>query len=373
MENNEYSDYRKETEPIRPAAPANHFANEPKPQPEKRRMNFWSCCSVVCVAIVLMITLTTCGLFTLIGKGFESAMESTDSEDEYDILKNAKHLQGPSDAEKIIAVINVKGIILSDSKSSYDNANAAKICKLIRIADREPRVAAILLYLDTPGGEVTASDEIWNAVKKANKPVVAYMGSMAASGGYYIASGADKIVAHRTTLTGSIGVIIQTWNYHVLINRLGIEPQVYTSGKMKAMLHGGRKTSAEEKSIVQELVMSSYREFLKVVADGRKIPYEKLINSPLTDGRILDGKQALAAGLVDMNGYFDDAVREAEKMGKASPDTTKVLLMKPQTNFMDILMEFSTSVGKPSVKVDLPGSSSFQLTPGKAYYLPVNQ
>ena len=119
--------------------------------------------------------------------------------------------------------------------------------------------------------------------------------------------------------------------------------------------------------------MSSYREFLKVVSDGRKIPYEKLVNSPLTDGRILDGKQALAAGLVDMNGYFDDAVREAEKMGKAAPGSTKVVLLKPHTDFMDMLMEFSTSVSKPNVKVDLPGSSRFQLTPGKAYYLPVNQ
>lgn len=366
MENNEYSDYRKETEPIRPT-----IVNEPKP--EKRRMNIWSCCSVVCIAIVLIFMLTTCGGFVLIGKGIEAAIESADFEKEDNILKNAKHLQGPSDAEKMIAVINVKGIILSDTKSSYDNANSAKICKLIRIADRDPQVAAILLYLDTPGGEVTASDEIWNAVKKAKKPVVAYMGSMAASGGYYIASGADKIVAHRTTLTGSIGVIIETWNYHVLINRLGIEPQTYTSGKMKAMLHGGKKTSDEEKNIVQELVMSSYREFLKVVADGRKIPYEKLVNSPLTDGRILDGKQALAAGLVDRNGYFDDAVQEAEILGKVAPGSAKVVLMKPQTDFMDMLLEFSTSVGNPSVKVDLPGSSSFQLTPGKAYYLPVNQ
>ena len=111
----------------------------------------------------------------------------------------------------------------------------------------------------------------------------------------------------------------------------------------------------------------------KVVADGRKIPYEKLVNSPLTDGRILDGKQALAAGLVDRNGYFDDAVQEAEILGKVAPGSAKVVLMKPQTDFMDMLLEFSTSVGKPSVKVDLPGSSSFQLTPGKAYYLPVNQ
>jgi protease-4 len=309
----------------------------------------------------------------LIGEGVKAAIESANSEEEDDVIDNAKHLQGPSDANRMTAVINVKGVILSDTNSSYENANSAKICKLIRIADNDSRVAAILLYLDTPGGEVTASDEIWNAVKRAKKPVVAYMGSMAASGGYYIASGADKIVAHRTTLTGSIGVIIETWNYHVLINRLGIEPQVYTSGKMKAMLHGGRKTSNEEKNIVQELVMSSYREFLKVVSDGRKIPYEKLVNSPLTDGRILDGKQALAAGLVDMNGYFDDAVREAEKMGKAAPGSTKVVLLKSHTDFMDMLMEFSTSVSKPNVKVDLPGSSRFQLTPGKAYYLPVNQ
>lgn len=367
MENTDYSDYKKEAAP-----PA--IQNTPEPQHKKERpgMNFWSCCSVFGFGFMIVIAVLLYSCFSLVETGIHAAMNAEDME-EGDAFENAKLIQGPANSNRIIAVINVKGVILSGSNSSYENANSAKICKLIKTADRDHRVAAILIYLDTPGGEVTASDEIWHALKKAKKPVVAYMGSMATSGGYYIAAGADKIVAHRTTLTGSIGVIISAWNYHTLIQRIGVESQIYTSGKMKAMLHGGKATSAEEKKIIQNLVMSSYQEFVRVVADGRKIPYESLINTPLTDGRVLDGKQALAAGLVDRNGYFEDAVAEAEMLAKIPVNSAKVLLMKPQNNFMDFLMELHSSVGNPQVKVNLPGSSEFHLTPGKAYYLPAQQ
>lgn len=369
MNNNEFSDYKKE--PVPPASLKNEDTGKKNTGNGKYTMNMWSCCSIFGIGLVILLSILIYSFFSLVETGISAAMKSTAAPEEEDVFENAKHLQGPQNARKIIAVINVKGIILSEANSSFENANSGKICKLIKAADRNPHVAAILIYLDTPGGEVTASDEIWYALKTARKPVVAYMGSMATSGGYYIAAGADRIVSHRTTITGSIGVIIESWNYHVLINRLGIESQIYTSGKMKAMLHGGKATSKEEKEIVQGLVMSSYQEFVRVVADGRKIPYEKLINTPLTDGRVLTGKQALAAGLVDRNGYFGDAVQEAEKLAKLPANSAKVLLLKPNVNFMDFLMEFRSSVGNPKVKVNLPGSSEFRLTPGKAYYLPV--
>lgn len=366
MDNNEYSDYKKEA-----TLPSSRNENgSGKNGTGKYTMNMWSCCSIFGIGFMIVLAISIYSLFSLVETGINAAM-SAETADEENVFENAKHIQGPENAGRIIAVINVKGIILSDANSSFENANSGKICKLIKAADKNPQVAAILIYLDTPGGEVTASDEIWHALKKTRKPVVAYMGSMATSGGYYIAAGADRIVAHRTTLTGSIGVIIESWNYHVLIRRLGIESQIYTSGKMKAMLHGGKETTQEEKNIINGLVMSSYQEFVRVVADGRKIPYNKLINTPLTDGRVLTGKQALAAGLVDRNGYFEDAVREAEALAKIPANSAKVLLLRPNTSFMDFLMEFRSSVENPKVKVELPGSNEFRLTPGKAYYLPV--
>src|SRR6185436_8894010 len=133
-------------------------------------------------------------------------------------------------------------------------------------AREDSRVKAIVLEIDSPGGEVTASDEIYSAVVKtrARKPVVVYMNSLAASGGYYVACGGKYLMANETTITGSIGVIIQTLNYEQLFNKIGLTSIVFKSGKFKDMLNGARPVSQEERDFVQSFVMKTYEKFLGI-------------------------------------------------------------------------------------------------------------
>lgn len=276
--------------------------------------------------------------------------------------------------ENVIAVIDVKGVIVSES-NVFDTelASAKRICKQIRKAEKDPAVKAILIRLNTPGGEVTASDTVWHTMRSCRKPVVAYIDSMAASGGYYIAVGAKKIVAHRQALTGSIGVIISTWNAHQLLDFIGVEPVLYTSGKMKGMLHPGKESSPEEQQLVQKLVMNSYEDFVNVIAESRQIPAEQIRNTEIGDGRILDSKQALAAKLIDQLGYFEDAVKAAEELAGLSHGAGNVVDYTNKASFKEIFEEFNGFVSQPEVRITVPGangSHSFRPEPWKAYYLP---
>src|SRR4030081_3580480 len=155
----------------------------------------------------------------------------------------------------------------------------------------DDRVKAVVLEIDSPGGEVTASDTIYNAVVKtrARKPVVVYMDSLAASGGYYVSCGGKYLMANETTITGSIGVIIQTLNYEQLFNKVGLASVVFKSGKFKDLLNGARPMTPEEREFVQNFVMNTYDKFLGIVANERNLSANSLRNG-LADGRILSGK-----------------------------------------------------------------------------------
>src|SRR4029079_19693247 len=176
----------------------------------------------------------------------------------------------------------------------------------------------IVLEIDSPGGEVTASDVIYNSVVKARakKPVVVYMDSLAASGGYYVACGGKYLMANETTITGSIGVIIQTLNYKQLFNKIGLASVVLSSGKFKDMLKGARPVSPEERDYVQSFVMKSYDKFLGIVARERNVPADGLRNT-VADGRILSGKDALEDKLIDGLGQIEDAFAKARQLGNA--------------------------------------------------------
>src|SRR5213076_3018424 len=193
------------------------------------------------------------------------------------------------------------------------------------------RVKAIVLEIDSPGGEVTAADQIYNAVTKsrARKPVVIYMDSLAASGGYYIACGGKYLMANETTITGSIGVIIQTLNYEQLFNKVGLASVVFKSGKFKDMLNGARPITSEERDLVQSFIMKTYDKFLCIVAKERKLPPDLLRNT-IADGRILSGKEAFENKLIDGLGELDDAFRKAKELGNA-PDAKVVKYGPPFT------------------------------------------
>ena len=188
----------------------------------------------------------------------------------------------------------------------------------------DSRVKAIVLEIDSPGGEVTASDAIYSAVVKARdrKPVVVYMESLAASGGYYVSCGGKFLMANETTITGSIGVIIQTLNYEQLFNKVGLASVVFKSGKFKDMLNGARPITPEERELVQNFIMKTYDKFLGIVAKERKLPADLLRNT-IADGRILSGKEAFENRLIDGLGELDDAFGKAKELGNA-PDAKVV-------------------------------------------------
>jgi len=279
-------------------------------------------------------------------------------------------ISGNADAENRIAVIDVKGTIASEGESFGEVvANSRQIVKLIRAAKDDANVKAIIIDLDTPGGEVTASDEIYHELKLCGKPVVAMMNTMAASGGYYVACGANKIVANRSTLTGSIGVIISTVDVSGLLDWAKVKPEFYTSGKMKAMLNPALPTTEEEAKVAQALVMDIYSDFAGIVSEARNIPLEKITKGELGDGRVFDGKQALENGLVDELGYFSTAEDAALELAGLTRDNCCIERYKTSTSLADILGMFGVKAQPVTFNSLLSGTNVVLPKAGCPYYL----
>src|SRR6267154_5585444 len=215
-----------------------------------------------------------------------------------------------NEASDKIAVIDVQGIITSHAFDSGGYSMVELIKAQLKHAEDDNKVKAIILKVDSPGGEVLASDEIYRAIsdfqKSAHKTVVASMGNLAASGGYYVSAPCQWIIANPLTITGSIGVILHSWNYRGLMNKVGLQPETYKSGKFKDMLSGERNPEEippEERAMVQSLIDETYAKFKSVVSTGRKRAHE--LNSKekdkgqnltddwanYADGRVLSGKK----------------------------------------------------------------------------------
>lgn len=203
-----------------------------------------------------------------------------------------------------VALIRIEGMIM-DSKDTVDE---------IKEYVKDPSIKAIVLRIDSPGGAVAPAQEIYEEIRKAvnKKKVVVSMGSVAASGGYYIASPATKIIANPGTLTGSIGVIMEIPNIEGLMNKLGIKTEVVKSGRHKDIASLFRGIKKEEREILQRVLDNVHEQFIKAVADGRKMLYDDI--KKIADGRIFTGEQALKAGLVDELGNLEDAVQTAAKL-----------------------------------------------------------
>ena len=171
-----------------------------------------------------------------------------------------------------IAVITMRGLISSSIPGNVSDSMVDDLRAALQQAREDQRVKAIVLEIDSPGGEVTASDAIYSAVVKtrARKPVVVYMDSLAASGGYYVSCGGKFLMANETTITGSIGVIIQTLNYEQLLNKVGLASVVFKSGKFKDMLNGARPITPEERDLVQNFIMRHVRQISRHRRKGEK-------------------------------------------------------------------------------------------------------
>jgi protease IV len=287
-----------------------------------------------------------------------------------------------NDSHNKIAVITVDGIITSHTADQAGN-NMVDVIKaqLDRAAD-DDRVKAVILKVDSPGGEVMASDQINRAIVKfqddSKKPVICSMGSLAASGGYYISAPCRWIVANDLTLTGSIGVIMEGLNYRGLMDKIGVEPMVYKSGKYKDMLSGMRETNeipAGEHAMVQNLINETYDKFKEVVADGRGLAHEKNKNegralapnwTDFADGRVLSGSQALKLGFVDELGDFDDAVDRAEKI--AHIGRANLVEYRERYDLGNFLSMFNQTSQAHDIKLDL-GMDVPKLQAGALYFL----
>lgn len=218
--------------------------------------------------------------------------------------------------EKVL-LLDISGMIGLSSTPGILEREADVLSQVyyrLKKASEDPLIKGVILRLDTPGGEVTASDVIYHEIRNFKKrtgiPVIALMMSMTASGGYYIASACDHLIAHPSSLTGSIGVISLFPNLDGLLGKIGIQVQVLKSGKMKDSGSAFRELTEEERKIFQEIIDEYYQNFLKVVYENRKdfLSLENLKN--LADGRIFTASQALKARLIDETGYFDTALEK---------------------------------------------------------------
>ena len=267
-----------------------------------------------------------------------------------------------------IVLITMRGLISSSIPGNVSDSMVDDMRAALQQAREDDRVKAVVLEIDSPGGEVTASDTIYNAVVKtrAKKPVVVYMETLAASGGYYISCGGKFLMANETTITGSIGVIIQTYNYEQLFNKVGLASVVFKSGKFKDMINGARPVTPEERELVQGFVMKTYDKFLGIVSKERHLSSDALRNG-VADGRILSGKEALEHKLVDDLGQIEDAFSKAKQLG-AAPDATVVKYGPPFS-----LSRFFRAFGemtRTKIALELPKQLVPQLESGRAYFLP---
>src|SRR6202011_3570687 len=217
------------------------------------------------------------------------------------------------------AILDVEGMIVNARTSglfgSGDNPMSLFRERLDAAAD-DRHVKAVVLRINSPGGAVTASDimyqEVLNFRRDSGKPVIACMMDVAASGAYYLAMGCDKVYAHPTTITGSIGVIMSLYNAAGLFTKLGVTSDPIKSGPNKDIGNPGRPMTEEEHAILQGMVNSFYDQFVQVVVRGRGLPEERV--RALADGRIYTGVDAKKLGLVDEVGYLEDAIQMAMDM-----------------------------------------------------------
>ena len=231
-----------------------------------------------------------------------------------------------------IAVVEVKGVITQSSEI------IAEIHQYLE----DDGVKAIVLRVDSPGGGVGPSQEIYQEILKAKrkKKVIASMGAVAASGGYYVACASDSIVANPGTITGSIGVIMQFSNFEDLLKKIGIKGIVIKSGEHKDIGSPFREMTPEEKKIMQDTLDNVHQQFIRAVAQGRKLDVSKVV--PLADGRIMTGEQAKQFGLVDKLGNLQDAIDEASKL-VGIEGRPQIIYPKKKVSLWELLMKETTS------------------------------
>lgn len=228
-----------------------------------------------------------------------------------------------------IGLVEVKGMI----------ADSREPIRQLRHFLKKDNVKAVVLRIDSPGGVVGPSQEIYEEVKKLarKKKVVVSMGSLAASGGYYIAAPATVIYANPGTITASIGVLIKFSNIEGLLDKVGIKATTVKTGAFKDAGSPDKPLSPEDRAMFQALIDSTHEQFVRAVAEGRKLPVEEVRR--IADGRVLSGEQAKALKLVDKLGNLQDAIEEAGRLAGISGEPEVILPPKKRVSYFDLLAE----------------------------------
>lgn len=243
-----------------------------------------------------------------------------------------------------VAVVELDGIILESEP----------VVRELRDHQDNPAVRAVVLRINSPGGVVGPTQEIYSQIQRlrnAGKPVVASLGSVAASGGYYVATAADRIYANPGTLTGSIGVVIQMANLEGLLKKVGVDYVVVKSGQYKDIGSFARRMSPEERRILQALLDNVYEQFVDAVAQGRRLPRQAVRG--FADGRIVSGQQAKELRMVDALGGLEDAIEEAARLA-GLPKRPKLILPRRRFSLLDLIWNRLGFTGGPAFPTSLP-------------------
>lgn len=266
----------------------------------KNRTPLWILLSVI---VGFMLPVCSCAVLSLTSIAGLSMLGSS-----------AASSGGTGDA---VAIVRVESAITSsDSAEFTGTATSGLIISDLEAAAEDASVKAIVLRVDSPGGTVTGSSQIYEVIRDYEKPVVVSMAGMAASGGYQISAPADYIFARPDTFTGSIGVILTLFNAQQLIDEIGVDVILLTSGPNKSMGSTWEEITPEQQAIFEALIDESYEDFVQSVADGRGMDVTTV--RELADGRIYSGRQAADNGLVDALGDLDDAIAKAAELGGIS-------------------------------------------------------
>ncbi len=264
-----------------------------------------------------------------------------------------------------ILLLDLSGVISSQEKDGLFSRPSllADVKEQLSMASKDRRVKGLVLRINSPGGTVTASDILYHEVRAFKEsrrvPIVASIMDVGASGGYYVASAADAILAHPSTVTGSIGVIMLTMNARGLLEKVGVEANAVTSGPRKDMGSPFRAMNPEERAIFQSVIDDFYQRFLGVVAEGRPNLSPDQVRK-LADGRIYSGDQAKAAGLVDEIGYLDDAVSMVQK--RAGLGEARVVTYRRPGEYRNNI--YSRMLGEPGGWAGFPSMDLLSLVRG---------
>ncbi len=248
-----------------------------------------------------------------------------------------------------VAVVELEGIIIQSEP----------IVRELGEHRDNPSVRAIVIRVNSPGGVVAPTQEIYSAierVRKSGKPVVASLGSVAASGGYYVATAADRIYANPGTLTGSIGVIMQVANVEGLLKKVGVDLVVVKAGQYKDLGNFARAMTPEERRILQALLDDVYNQFVDAVARGRKL--DKATVESFADGRVVSGQQAKQLKMVDALGGLDEAIEGAATLA-GLPPKPRLILPRRRFSILDLLRD-QLGLPLPDARQLLPGFPAFK-------------